>query len=133
MNLNLEKIATLQGMGFRRGAQSFLMLVTSVCGIFLFSMMSANRMNKTTINVTGYIALASIFLSAMSEVYSSLKAQKQRGKPSLKAQNIRKLDVECGEDIEVADEDRFVQEVRKGGVKVDVEEYQKCGNFYSNS
>jgi hypothetical protein len=97
-------------------------------------MMSAKQMDETTITyVVGYIGLASIFFSTVSEIYSSLKAQKQRGKPSLKAQNIRKLDVECGEDIEVADEDRFVQEVRKGGVKVDVDEFQKCRNFYSNS
>jgi hypothetical protein len=123
LNLNLEKIATLQGMGFRRGAQSFLMLVTGVCGIFLFSMMSANRMNKTTINVAGLIGLAAIFLSTISEIYSSLKAQKKR-----------LLDVESGEvRVSAPEEDKLVEEVRKGGVKVDVEEFQKRGNFYSNS
>ena len=79
LNLSLEKIATLEGMSFRRGVQGFLMLVTGVCGIFLFSMMSAKRMDETTINnVVGYIGGASIFLSTISEVYSSLKAQSRR-------------------------------------------------------
>ena len=124
LNLSLEKIATLEGMPFRRVVQGFLMLVTGVCGIFLFSMMSAKRMDETAITyVVSYIGLASIFLSTISEIYSSLKAQKQR-----------LLDVESGEVRGSApDEDKLVEEVRKGGVKVDVEEFQKCGNFYSNS
>ena len=106
LNLSLEKIATLRGMSFRLGVQGFLMLVTGVCGIFLFSMMSAKRMDKTTIiNVIGYIGGASIFLSTISEVYFSLKAQKQR-----------LLDVESGEvRVSAPEEDKLVEEVRKGG------------------
>ena len=124
LNLSIEKIATLEGMSFRRGVQGFLMLVTGVCGIFLFSMMSAKQMDEATIiNVVGYIGVASIFFSTISEIYSSLKAQKQR-----------LLDVESGEiRVSAPDEDKLVEEVRKVGVKVDVEEFQKCGNFYSNS
>jgi hypothetical protein len=81
-------------------------------------------MDETSIiYVAGYIGLAAIFLSTISEVYSSSKAQKQR-----------LLDVECGEvRVSAPDEDKLVKEVRKGGVKVDVEEFQKCSNFYSDS
>ena len=123
LNLSIEKIATLEGMPFRYGVQGFLMLVTGVCGIFLFSMMSAKRMDETAIYVVGYTGLAAISLSAMSEVYSSLKAQKQR-----------LLDVESGEVRDSApEEDKLVEEVRKRGMKVGVEEFQKCSNFYSNS
>jgi hypothetical protein len=124
LNLSIEKIATLEGMSFRRGVQGFLMLVTGFCGIFLFSMMSAKQMDETSIiHVAGYTGFAAIFLSTISEIYSSLKAQKQR-----------LLDVQSGEvRVSAPEEDKLVEEVRKGGMKVDVEEFQKCGNFYSNS
>ena len=78
LNLSVEKIATMRDISPRRGIQGFLTLVTCVCAIFLFSMMSAERMDETAILVIGLTGTVACLGVLLSEVYSSLKAQQRR-------------------------------------------------------
>ena len=78
LNLSMEKIARMRDISLRRGLAGFLTLVTGVCGIFLFSMMSADNMDETTINVVGLTGVAAAVGVFISEAYSSLKSQNQR-------------------------------------------------------
>ena len=78
LNLSIEKIAKMRDISLRRGLAGFFTLVTGVCGIFLFSMMSADDMDETTITVigfTGAIAAVGVFIL---EISTSLKEQKRR-------------------------------------------------------
>ena len=72
LNLSIEKIARMRDISLRRGFAGFLTLVTGVCGIFLFFMMSADDLDDTTtiipVGLTG----------AISETSSSLKEQRRR-------------------------------------------------------
>ena len=77
LNLSIEKIARMKDISIRRGAQGILTVVTLVCGMFLFSVLSADVMEETTITIvgaTGYIASLGVFIS---ELYANLKAQKR--------------------------------------------------------
>ncbi|GMH80284.1 hypothetical protein TL16_g08484 [Triparma laevis f. inornata] len=78
LNLLTEKIARMRGISLRRGLAGFLTLVTGVCGIFLFTRMSADEMDWTTISVVSLTGLVASLGVAVSEVYSSLKAQSRR-------------------------------------------------------
>ena len=78
MNLSMENIARMSNISLRQGAVGFLTLVTGICGIFLFSSMSADEINEKTITVVGLIGLGASFGIVVSEIYSSLKAQKTR-------------------------------------------------------
>ena len=78
LNLSIEKIATMRDISLRRGVAGFLSLVTFVCAIFLFSMMSAEEMDEMTITVVGYSGVVASGGALLSEVFSSLKAQKSR-------------------------------------------------------
>jgi len=78
LNLSMEKIARMRDISLRRGVEGILTLVTGVCGIFLFSMMSADEMDWTTFSVVGLTGLVASFGVAISEIYSSLKAQSRR-------------------------------------------------------
>ncbi|GMH86571.1 hypothetical protein TL16_g10591 [Triparma laevis f. inornata] len=106
LNLSTEKIARMRGISLRRGLAGFLTLVTGVCGIFLFSMMSDDEMDRTTISVVSLTGLVASLGVAVSEVYSSLKAQRRRNGLS-----------ESGQIVERATElEEPVEEVR-GDVK----------------
>ena len=78
LNLSIEKIARMRGISLRQGAAGFLTVATGVCGIFLFSMMSADDMDETTITVVGLTGLAAAVGVVISEISSSLKAQRKR-------------------------------------------------------
>ncbi|GMH98819.1 hypothetical protein TrST_g13130 [Triparma strigata] len=79
LNLSIEKIARMRDISLRRGFAGSLTLVTGVCGIFLFSMMSADDLDDTTtiipVGLTGAIAATGVFIS---ETSSSLKEQRRR-------------------------------------------------------
>mmetsp|Transcript_9626 Transcript_9626/g.17488 ORF Transcript_9626/g.17488 Transcript_9626/m.17488 type:complete len:986 (+) Transcript_9626:120-3077(+) len=77
LNLSIEQIARMRGISMRVIAQGALTLLTGVCGIFLFSMMSADEMNKTTIVVAGFTGIGSSAGVFISELYSNLKAQRR--------------------------------------------------------
>lgn len=74
LNLSIEKIAKMRMIGWRRTAQGLLILVAVLCGTFLFSIISADSIPKSTyvVGATGSVAICGIFLS---EVYTSLNAQ----------------------------------------------------------
>ena len=78
MNLSIEKIARMRDISVRRGLAGFLTLLTGVCGIFLFSMMSADDMDETMITAVGFTGVAASVGVFISEIYSSLKAQRTR-------------------------------------------------------
>ncbi|GMH62352.1 hypothetical protein TrST_g13759 [Triparma strigata] len=78
LNLSVEKIARMRDISLRRGLAGFLTLAVGVCGIFLFSMMSADRMDYTTITVVGLTGLAATVGIFISEMYTSFKAQRRR-------------------------------------------------------
>ncbi|GMI01543.1 hypothetical protein TrLO_g10204 [Triparma laevis f. longispina] len=78
LNLSMENIARMSDISLRRGLSGFLTLVAGVCAIFLFSMMSADDMDKTTITVVGFTGLVASLGAVISEMYSILKAQKRR-------------------------------------------------------
>jgi len=78
LNLSIENIARMRDISFRRAAQGFLTMVTGICGIFLFSMMSADEMDKTTTVVVGGVGLTASFGVVISEIHTSLKAQNRR-------------------------------------------------------
>ena len=78
LNLSIEKIARMRDISLRRGAAGFLTLLTGVCGIFLFSMMSAEDTDDTTISVIGLTGLVASLGAVISEIYSSVKAQERR-------------------------------------------------------
>ena len=75
--LSIEKITTMRDISLRRGVAGFLTLVTGVCAIFLFSMMSANEKDEMTY-IVGLIGQGASFGVIISEIYSSLKAQERR-------------------------------------------------------
>ena len=89
MSLSVTKIATMN-VSFRRSAQGLLTLVTGVCGIFLFSEMSAEREMDAEeefedwgfMLVVGNIGLCTSIVSLLSEIYSVLKAMKRKSKIS---------------------------------------------------
>jgi hypothetical protein len=78
LNLSIEKIARMRDISVRRGLAGFLTGVTGVCAIFLFSMMSADDKDYTTITVVGFTGVTASFGVFVSESYSSLKAQRRR-------------------------------------------------------
>lgn len=78
VNLSIEKIATTKGLGWRHTAQGFLTLVTGVCGIFPFFMMSSERMDRSTVTVVGHTGTVASFAVGISEAYFCLKAQNLR-------------------------------------------------------
>ncbi|GMH79050.1 hypothetical protein TrLO_g7737 [Triparma laevis f. longispina] len=94
LNLSIEKIAKMRDISLRRGVQGFLTLVTTVCAIFLFSMMSAERMDWTTIEVVGLLGLVSSFGVVISEIYSSLQAQTRRAEEDIEIVRGREEDQE---------------------------------------
>ncbi|GMH84385.1 hypothetical protein TL16_g09908 [Triparma laevis f. inornata] len=69
LNLSMEKIARMSDISFRSGAEGFLTLVTGVCAIFLFSMMSADEMDDTTVVVVGYTGLIAGFGFVIPEFF----------------------------------------------------------------
>ncbi|GMH69540.1 hypothetical protein TL16_g05184 [Triparma laevis f. inornata] len=78
LTLSIEKIARMSLITLRRGVAGFLTLVTGVCASLLFSMMSADAMDETTIFAVGLTGLAASFGVVISEIYSRLKAQRRR-------------------------------------------------------
>lgn len=81
LNLSIEKITKLD-ISARRVAAGVLVLVAGVCGIFLFSMMSADMGNDEkdgpAVNVIfGYIGGVTSLGEFFFVLYSSLKAQKK--------------------------------------------------------
>ena len=78
LNLSIEKIARMRDISLRRGVAGFLTLVTGVCAIFLFSTLSADDMNETTNTIVGLIGVAASLGVVVSEMYSTLKAQRRR-------------------------------------------------------
>ncbi|GMI07293.1 hypothetical protein TrLO_g6104 [Triparma laevis f. longispina] len=76
LNLSIDKIARMKDISLRRGVGGFLTTVTGLCGIFLFSMISADEMDDTTITVVGAIGGVAILGVVISEIYSSLLRQK---------------------------------------------------------
>lgn len=77
LNLSIEKIARLRDVSLQRISQGFLMFVACVCGIFLFSIMSAKEMNTETIVVVGIIGAAASAGVLVSEIITSLQTQKR--------------------------------------------------------
>lgn len=77
LNLSIDKIARMNDISLRRGVGGFLTTVTGLCGIFLFSMISADEMDDTTITVVGFLGGAAILGVVISEIYSSLLRQKR--------------------------------------------------------
>ncbi|GMI09881.1 hypothetical protein TrVE_jg13446 [Triparma verrucosa] len=78
LNLSMEKIARMRDISLRRGVAGFLTLVTGVCAIFLFSMMSADELDETTITVVGLTGFVASVGVVVSEIFSILKAQRRR-------------------------------------------------------
>ncbi|GMH98487.1 hypothetical protein TrVE_jg9990 [Triparma verrucosa] len=79
LKFSIEKIARMRDISLRRGLAGFLTLVAGICAIFLFSMLSADDMDDTTIAVVGLTGGAAVLGVVVSEIYSSLKAQTLRG------------------------------------------------------
>lgn len=75
LNLSIEKIARMKDISARRGAAGVLQIVTGVCGIFLFSTISAKKVDTTTIFVVGVTGTLASFGVCCSEIYSTSKAQ----------------------------------------------------------
>ena len=78
LNLSIEKIARMRDISLRRRVEGVLTLLTVICGIFLFSMMSASKIETTTVTVVGYIGAVASLFSTISELYSLVKAQNRR-------------------------------------------------------
>ena len=74
INLSIEKIALMTDISFRRGLQGFLSAFTSICGLFLFSMISSNDAEYDVILAAGGSGLFACVGCLVSEVYSVLKA-----------------------------------------------------------
>ena len=106
LNLSMEKIARMKDISLRRGLAGFLTLVTGVCAIFLFSMMSADEMDETTINVVGLTGVAAAVGVFISEAYSSLKAQNQRLSQSASGQDVEQA-TELEEPVEEVSVEEF--------------------------
>ncbi|GMH47155.1 hypothetical protein TrVE_jg3053 [Triparma verrucosa] len=106
LNLSIEKIARMRNISLRRGATGFLTLVTGVCGIFLFSMMSADELDETTISVVSFTGLAASFGAAVSEAYTSLKAQDRLARESENGQMDERAS-EIEEPVEEVSGDEF--------------------------
>jgi len=87
--MSIEKIARLKNISLRRGAEGFFSLTTVVCAIFLFSMMSAERLDDTTVWAVGYTGLCAGMGVLCSELYTGLKEQRRR--------RIRRLSAELSE------------------------------------
>lgn len=78
LTLSVEKIATLKDITFRRGFEAFLRGVTVFCGVWLFSMMEADSVDQTTVDLTAITGFTAIGLSSALEIYSSIAAQNKR-------------------------------------------------------
>ena len=96
LNLSIERIATLRDISLRRGVAGFLTLVSGICAIFLFAMMSANDMDGTTIECVGITGVVAIIGVLLSEVYSTLKAQDRRIELSESGQIVEQGSLERG-------------------------------------
>ncbi|GMH77073.1 hypothetical protein TrLO_g9487, partial [Triparma laevis f. longispina] len=83
LNLSIEKIAQMSHISLRRGLAGLLTLVTGVCAIFLFSLMSAKEMDEMIIRVIGISGIGASFGVLTSEIYSSLKAQSRRARAEI--------------------------------------------------
>ena len=75
LNLSIEKVAKMQDISLRRGVSGFCTLLTGVCGIFLFSMMSAEEMDNVMLTIIGVVGFLSCLGIVISKIYSSLRAQ----------------------------------------------------------
>ncbi|GMI04950.1 hypothetical protein TrLO_g2842 [Triparma laevis f. longispina] len=123
LSLSVTKIATMN-VSFRRSAQGLLTLVTGVCGIFLFSEMSAER--ETDVEeefedwgfmlVVGNIGLCTSIVSLLSEIYSVLKAMRRKSKISGDDDNQANRSERSGTDNELVQECSwvFVAEAKLG-------------------
>ncbi|GMH73506.1 hypothetical protein TL16_g06212 [Triparma laevis f. inornata] len=77
INLSIEKIALMTDISFRRGLQGFLSAFTSICGLFLFSMISSNDAEYDVILAAGgsglFACVGCLLASfAVTTVYSML-------------------------------------------------------------
>ncbi|GMH76044.1 hypothetical protein TL16_g06953 [Triparma laevis f. inornata] len=75
--LSIEKIATMEGISFRRKLQGFMTLLSCICGIFLFSMVTAEDISmdqfSTAVTIVGFTGVFTSFVSFANEIYSRLK------------------------------------------------------------
>ena len=78
MNLSVEKIARMKGISLQRGLAGVLILVMGICGIFLFSLMSADDIDESVVRAVGYTGATASLGQLLSEIYSNLKAQRMR-------------------------------------------------------
>ncbi|GMH66283.1 hypothetical protein TrLO_g3237 [Triparma laevis f. longispina] len=86
VTLTIEKIVSLKKVSFRRGVEGIMTLVTVLCAMFLFSMMSMTERDITTIYIVGSVGIGASILSFISESHTVLKAQR------LKADELAKVD-----------------------------------------
>ena len=93
-------------ISLRRGLAGFLTLVTGVCALFLFSLMSADEMDTTTIRVIGITGTGASFGVLISEIYSSLKAQSRRSGLSESGQIVERA-TELEEPVEEVSGEEF--------------------------
>lgn len=75
LHLSIEKIAKMEGLSWHRVAQGFLTLILVICGVFLFSIISAEDPDRRTIYSVSLVGVSASAGSIILEVYSSLKAQ----------------------------------------------------------
>ncbi|GMH50649.1 hypothetical protein TrLO_g9551 [Triparma laevis f. longispina] len=68
----------MEDISLRRGAQGFLTLVTGVCAIFLFPMMSADRVDEMTLLAVAVAGSVASGVVVISEIHYSSKAQRRR-------------------------------------------------------
>lgn len=74
MHLSIEKIATMHGMDLRRGTQGVPMMLTVICGIFLFTVMTEEEtIDKTAIFVVGSVGLLAALGSFFAEALISFR------------------------------------------------------------
>ena len=80
LNLSIQMVARMRGISMRRAVQGLLSLATGVCGIFLFSMMSAPQTSdvKALVNLVGMFGVVASLGVVLSEIFSSLKAQRRQ-------------------------------------------------------
>ncbi|GMH53066.1 hypothetical protein TrST_g11050 [Triparma strigata] len=77
VGLSIEKIARMQDISIRRGAVGLLTLVSGVCGIFLFSMMSAEEIDDQLSTILIAVGGSAIMTSAMWELFACLRYQRE--------------------------------------------------------
>ena len=106
--MSIEKIVRMRDISLRRGLAGFLTLVTGVCGIFLFSIMSADDGDQKTTFVAGFTGSVACFGVFISEVFSSLKAQrKRRGEQRTESGQIVEPATELEEPVEEVSVEKF--------------------------